>query len=147
MKSKLKTRDDFDYWVFDMDDVLDLFMKDAEEKWNLKLDYSPESLTAIEKMILANYASLNDFETELGVKVLDNVARYVGEVFRKHLGGYWSIRLDDEKFAFYGMPILIDIPNNPTSVCPLALTTASTFRRTGSFLFTVFNNIKKNQGR
>ena len=40
---------------------------------------------------------------------------------------------------------LIDIKNNPSSVCPLTLTTASLDRKTGKFLLTIFNNLRKRQ--
>jgi hypothetical protein len=37
---------------------------------------------------------------------LDGAARYVGEVFRKALGGHWRLRLNDPKYVFHDLPEL-----------------------------------------
>lgn len=71
------------------------------------------------------------------------MARYVGQVFRKKLGGKWTIDYSDKKNAFYGLPQLVGMNGQRTQICPLTLVTASTDRRTGSFIRMVFDNNAK----
>ena len=69
----------------------------------------------------------------------DALARYIGEVFRKNIGGKWNIVLDDPNYAYVGLPQL----NYPTPVCPFTLLTASIDRNRGDFLRMVYINTKK----
>src|SRR5689334_3350326 len=100
------TRDDFKYWLADMDDALERFFQFLPEPVRARLDYSPESLDALESWILARYPDTKAMLGPSESRVVDGLARYIGETYRKQIGGRWNIRLDDPKYAFYGIPEL-----------------------------------------
>lgn len=133
-------RDDFDYWVADMDDALDRFFTWLPEGIRGRLNYSPASLDTLETWILETYSDTQEMLKKDQVEPVDGAARYIGETFRKCLGGYWDIRLDDPKFVFYGLPILTGFRDSSTPECPLTLATAAADRRTGVYIRTVLEN-------
>jgi hypothetical protein len=138
MEDQAKTNlDDFNYWVADMDDALARFFDTLPASLRSKLNYSPESLEALERWILARYPSIEAARAAEESRIIDGLARYVGETFRKNAGGHWDINLDNPKAAFFSVPILTGFR---TPICPLALVTASTDRRTGRFIRTVLDN-------
>lgn len=146
-RQALTTRDDFEYWIVDMDDALDRFMQILPEPLREKLDYSPASLDHLEAWILERYPNTTAMLENSQSRIVDGAARYIGESFRRAIGGYWDINLDDPKTAFFGVPILTGFEERPTPICPLALATASADRRTGSFIRTVLENQISRQAR
>jgi hypothetical protein len=138
---RLTTRDDFEYWLMDMDDALERFFGILPLQTREKLDFSPSSLGALEAWILNKYPSIRAMLESDQSLLVDGAARYIGETFRKSLGGYWDIQLDDPKFAYFGVPILTGFEEKPTPVCPLTLATASADRKTGKYLSTILENI------
>ena len=120
-----------------MDDFLEEFIAQFPAEDRHHLDYSPSSLDVVEKWILKTYPDTDDMLVPSESERVNGVACYVGETFRKTLGGKWDIRLDDPKFAYYSMPILTGAYD---AECPLCLVTASADRRTGDFLRTVLEN-------
>ena len=130
-------RDDFDYWVADMDDALERFIDGLPECMREQLDYSPASLDILESWILDTYPNTQEMLSKENVDLVDGAARYIGETFRKCIGGYWDIRLEDPKFVFYGLPILTGFKTTTTPECPLTLATAAANRRTGTYIRTV----------
>jgi hypothetical protein len=135
------SREDFNYWLVDMDDALDRFMATLPDEVRQKLDYSPESLEVIEQWLLERYPSLDAARTSGDSKVFDGVARYVGETFRRNVGGRWSITFDDPKDVNYGLPALTGFKGENSALTPLTLATASTDRRTGKYLRGILDNI------
>jgi len=133
-------RDDFDYWVADMDDALDRFFTRLPEHVCKKLDYSPASLDTLETWILEKYPDTQEMLKTDQLELVDGAARYIGETFRKCIGGYWDIRLDDPKYVYYGLPILTGFRNSSTPECPLTLATAAADRRTGSYIRNVLED-------
>lgn len=131
------TRDDFDYWVFEMDDALEHFLSHFSPKTRVKLDYTAASLTILESWIMETYSSTEAMLEQKEVQRVDGAARYLGETYRKVLGGYWDIRLEDPEYVFYGLPILTGFAEHMDSECPFSLITASADRRTGYYLRTV----------
>src|SRR6266850_443744 len=142
MQDQAKTTlDDFNYWVADMDDALARFFEMLPAGMRSKLDCTPESIDALEGWILSRYPSIEAIKAADQSRMVDGMARYVGETFRKNAGGQWDIDLDNPKAAFFGIPILTGFRSE---ICPLALVTASTDRRTGKFIRTVLeNNLKR----
>lgn len=134
----LVTRDDFDMWVFHMDDALAEFFERLPHGVRERLDYSPQSLDALEAWLLEQYPNPRALMQPSESHVLDGAARYIGETFRKNAGGHWTIDLDDQKNAYFGLPVLTGY-RSPAA--PISLATASTHRRTGSYLRTVLENI------
>ena len=135
-------REDFENWLFAMDDELDKFLTELPTEVSKKLNYTPESLDILEEWMLKNFSDHKELLSKNNKKVQDNISRYIGETFRKNLDSKWSIRFDDQKFAFFGLPILIE--NGNTIVCPHTLSTTTLARREANFLSTIlFNNITR----
>jgi len=128
------TRDDFESWLVDMDDALERFFDALPGEVSERLDYSPTSLDVLEKWILDRYESTDQMLPSSEATTVDGLARYIGETFRKAIGGRWGIRLDDPKYVFYGLPEIIGYADKPTSLCPISLATASADRRAGKYL-------------
>lgn len=142
-----KEDDQFQMWLMDMTDAITRFRQSVPDNIGARLDFSPNSLAAIEEFALATYPTVADAKKKTEAKLVDGMARYVGQVFRKHLGGKWTINFADKKNAFYGLPQLTDMDGQKTQVCPLTLVTASLDRRTGKFIRTVFDNHLRNAGK
>jgi hypothetical protein len=137
-------KEDFEHWLFAMDDSLEHLMTTILVNSNLKLDYSNESLYELEKWMLNKYSNPQDLMVQK--ELHDGLARYVGETFRKNLAGksIWTIKLDDPKFAFYALPILIVKESGNVIICPLTTVTSAIAREQGDFMSTILtNNIKK----
>ena len=100
------TQDDFEDWIILIDYKMDYFTGEFAKEQNLNLDYSIESLDEIEGWILANYKEIKDLIADS--KMLDYLTIYIGETFRKYIGGKWYIDLKNKKNAYYGMPVLTD---------------------------------------
>jgi hypothetical protein len=128
------TRDDFESWLVDMDDALERFVDALPQEVAQRLDFTPGSLDALEKWILDSYEGTPQMLAASSATTVDGLARYIGETFRKAIGGRWGIRLDDPKYIFYGLPELIGYSEKPTSLCPISLATASADRRSGKYL-------------
>lgn len=136
--------DQFQFWLMEMSEAIERFFRSIEPDVAARLDFSPESLKELENLALATYPHIDDLKKPSESKMVDGMARYVGEVFRKNLGGKWFIDYSDEKNAFYGLPQLKEMKGQRTQICPLTLVSASTDRRSGEFITKVFNNIYKN---
>jgi hypothetical protein len=128
------TREDFESWLVDMDDALERFLDALPGEVSARLDYSPASLDVLEKWILDRYESTNQMLPASEATTVDGLARYIGETFRKAIGGRWGIRLDDPKYVFCGLPEIIGYSEKPTSLCPISLATASADRRSSKYL-------------
>ncbi len=138
---KISSQDVFEHWLADMDDALDRFAASVEEPLRAQLDYSPTSLDAVEAWILERYPSTESLLAPSESRWLDSLARYVGETFRRQLGGRWHLRLDEPDYAFYGLPELTGLAAPSTSECPHTLVTAAADRRRGTYLRTVLENM------
>lgn len=100
------TQEDFQEWIFFISDKLD-YMTDTFAKENgLNLDFSVESIDALEEWMLAHYSSPQDLIND--PRMHDLLTVYIGETYRQHLGGKWFIDLENKKNAYYAMPILKD---------------------------------------
>ncbi|WP_216594403.1 MULTISPECIES: hypothetical protein [unclassified Nostoc] len=138
----MTTHNDFQWWLMDMDDALERFLAILPPQVKKKLDFSPSSLSTLEAWILDKYPNTPAMLESDQSRLVDGVARYIGETFRKSLGGRWDIQLDDPKFVYFGVPILTGFEEKPTPICPLTLATASADRRTGKYLRTILENIR-----
>lgn len=125
------SRELFEYWLADMDDALARFTQRLPRDVAEKLDYSAASLDVLESWLLAHYPDIPSMRPESEADLVDGMARYVGETFRKHLGGRWDIELENPKYAYFGIPQLIGFWNNSTPVAPRTLVTTAADRRTG----------------
>lgn len=141
-----KEDDQFEEWLMEMTDAIERLQQSLPGEMQGKLDYSPESLQALEGFALAKYPSIGDAQKRTEATILDGMARYVGEVFRKRMGGKWMIDHSDKENAFYGLPQLSGMTGQNAQICPLTLVTASLDRRTGKFLCRIFDNSLRDSG-
>jgi len=135
--------EDFEFWLADMDDALERFFGRIPPAIRSQLDFSPESLDGLEKWILERYASTDELLKPEAKEMVDGLARYVGETYRRAIGGRWEIRMDDPGYAHYGLPQLTGFAPRPTPIAPHTLVTASADRRTGSYWRTVLESTRK----
>ncbi|MBD1823644.1 hypothetical protein H6F51_14240 [Cyanobacteria bacterium FACHB-DQ100] len=140
MSNNAISRDDFDQWIFLMDDALEEFFQSLPAELRGKLDHSISSLDVIEGWILSKYRTIQEIQAPGEATVLDGLARYVGETFRKNLGGYWDIDLKNEKSIYFNFPVITGYKENSTPIGIHSLVTASIDRRTGEFIKTVLLN-------
>ena len=125
----MKTTDDaqgaaeeFQAFVFEMDDVLDAFISSARSE-NFELNYSLGSLNQLEAYIDSRGDSRDDWN------FINRAARYLGEVFRKNVGGIWTLSLDDPKNINYRLPIIANYSDLDMEFCPLAIVRNYVIRR------------------
>jgi len=144
-KEILSRKDSFQEWLFVMDDILEEFIRDFYDQNDLMLDYCPNSLLILEKNILNTFANIEELKKEEHKQKYDALSRYLGETVRKNVGGKWKLDIENEKSAYYKLPVLIEDSETPTPICPHKLITACIGRRKGDFLFTVINNLIKNK--
>jgi hypothetical protein len=134
------TEEEFQYWLFDMDDVLERFLNALPAETRDHLDYSPRSLDALETWILERYATPRQLSEPSEYDIVDGLARYIGETFRQALGGVWTVDLGNPQDAYYGLPQLVGFRGGVSPQAPVTLATASAARRTGTYLSTVLRN-------
>ncbi|HMA36312.1 MAG TPA: hypothetical protein VKY74_17780 [Chloroflexia bacterium] len=134
---KLRSRDEFEYWLFDMDDAIEAFLDGLPAQIYEKLDFTPASLDILEALLLERYPTVESMLDRYQSLFVDDVARYVGETLRRTIGGYWDIDLDNLDNAFFGRPVLAGYMEHATPISPHSLVTAAGHRRIGTFLHTL----------
>ena len=134
----IETRDQFEEWLFAIDDNLDK-LRDILPIGG-QLDFREESLDVLECWLLESYDSIEKLQRDFIKWELTSI--YIGELFRKKLNVKWNIRLEDSNYVFYQVPEIA----LPTPVCPFFLATACIDRQKGNFLSTVFRNNLKRYG-
>lgn len=136
------SRDDFDHWVFIIDDDLEDFLSSKYFDSNQleKLNFSTESLDSIEQWILERYKSTDEIKKSDNATIVDKIVKYVGETFRKNLSGIWDIDLTNPDNIYYQLPVITNYYEKSTPICPHTLVSATTDRRSGRFLRAVLEN-------
>lgn len=135
------SRDDFELWLFDMDDALEAFAGLLPE--SVALDHSAASLDALETWLLQTYPSVDQLLSPKSEAVLDGAARYVGETFRKRVGGGWDIVLDDPEFVYGRLPI-VRLPNKVgVPLCPHHQVRLAVKRRSGGLFSSALANAER----
>lgn len=133
------TQDNFQEWIFLIGEKMDLFTGDFARENNLNLDYSIHSLDEIEKWIITTYPTINQLKADH--KMLDLLTIYIGETFRKHLGGKWHMNTEDQENVYYMMPTLTS-PEYSGEVykSPRTFATASIPRKKGNYMSSILRN-------
>ena len=135
--------DQFQVWLIHMDDAIAVFKRKLPENVYGNIDYSPASLDILEGWLLSRYSSKEDIKRESESIIFDGSARYLGEAFRKTLGGRWIINFKDRADIFYGIPQLSDMSGQEVPFSPLTTVTACFSRRTGNYFSTILRNLRK----
>ncbi len=104
----------FQKFIFEMDDVMEVFLAFAMSK-GFKLDYSISSLDDLEVFIDGSGDGARESE------LLNHCSRYLGEVFRKNLGGSWDLCIDDPKNINFKLPVINRFSEIDLEFCPLAV--------------------------
>lgn len=103
----------FQEYLFEMDDVLERFLSDLGPD-GARLDYSVESLDALEEILSARTGQSESNDEML----INRAARYVGEVFRKNLGGVWRLCKKSKDYLYYGLPVVTEYSRKDIEFCP-----------------------------
>ena len=132
-------REGFEGWVIFIDATIEQFFDQLPDEVAQRLNFTPESLDALEEWLLSKYDSPAAILQPSENWYLDRAAKYVGETIRRNAGGEWAINLDDPSYAYYGVPEIRS--ERGGAVCPATLVTASLDRRRGNYIRTVVENI------
>ena len=142
-KKAIITRDDFECWLMEMDNSIGAFSTALPQNLKGQLDYSKHSLEVVEQWLLHKYSSISELLKPTEREILDGAAQYIGEVFRKHIGGHWDIELENQADAFYAIPKLTDFGPKSSPISPVSMTTALLDRRTGHYLSQILEKLEK----
>ena len=88
------THNNFQEWIFFIGEKMDSFTEDFAKENNINLDYSIKSLDELEGWILKTYSDEEQLIQDH--TVLDLLTIYIGETFRKHIGGKWFMDIENE---------------------------------------------------
>lgn len=133
------TQENFQDWIFYIDDKMDSFTEEFAKEHNLNLDYSIKSLDELEGWIINNIK--DRFQLKDDPKLLDLLTIYIGETFRKHIGGKWFMDTEDKENAYYMMPVLTSPDyKGEKYIAPLTFATACISRKKGNYISTILKN-------
>lgn len=100
-----ETRKDFDAWVSEIPVKIDRLIERLKGSVNLdSYKYELESVGPLSDWILDTFSSVEELERD--PQLWDELACYVGEVYRKALGSEWAIELDNEDDVFFKEPVV-----------------------------------------
>lgn len=105
-----------------MDDVLEAFLAEARAG-GFDLDYSIDSLNALEKYVVS------EPDGGKSSRFQNRAARYLGEVFRKTVGGKWELCLKDPRYLYFNLPVLTGYSDRPIEFCPIEVLANFTFKK------------------
>jgi hypothetical protein len=77
------------------------------------LDYSAESLDTLEPYLQGKLAAGANREL-----LKSQAGRYVGETFRKLVGGKWELCLKEPSYLYFKMPVISGYSAEPIEFCP-----------------------------
>ena len=139
------TQENIQEWIFFISDKMEYFTGTFAKEHGLVLDYSKKSLDDLEKWILSNFKHYNELIAKK--ELLDYLTIYIGETFRKHIGGKWFIDLKNKKNAYYSMPVLTnETYRGVTYVSPMTFATACISRNKGNYISTILLNCMEDMG-
>lgn len=78
-------------WLSETDEALEYFLDWLPAEVSGRLDLSPESLDVLEKWLHTGSYESSEVFSGMCPEVSDGAAVYIGEVFRRRLGGRWDI--------------------------------------------------------
>lgn len=133
------TQENFQEWIFFISDKMEYFTEEFAKENNLKLDYSIESLDEVEKWLLDHFSTIDSLKNNS--KLLDLLTIYIGETFRKQIGGKWYMDLENKDNAYYHIPVLTSPDYKGIKYkSPLTYATASIDRKKGNYISTILKN-------
>lgn len=124
---------DFEYWIFQMDDKLESFISSLYGDIKTHLNYSIESLKNVEEWLISTYKTPEAIDAMHRAITVDGFCRYIGEVFRKKLGGHWDMSFQNETNIEAG-PFLTDFKSKDNRIYPYLLMKKALREKSGNFL-------------
>ncbi|MDI9881121.1 hypothetical protein [Flectobacillus longus] len=139
MKSKQELEDGYHWWITCIPDKIDRLEELLPKELYSTMDYTISSLDILEKFLLERF-TIQDMINESELR--DCLACYLGVVYEKNISqARWYVELENEKDAFYGVPIL-RVPNKLTFE-PHSYITTLLDRKKGNLLSTIIERHKK----
>lgn len=77
-------------WRQYVEDSIQYFLDNGNIQHRDKLDYTVPSLDVVETWLLQRYSDLMEIYEDEDERLIVGCFFYIGEVFRRNLGGYWS---------------------------------------------------------
>ncbi|WP_152249346.1 hypothetical protein [Xanthomonas maliensis] len=118
MKSKSNPGSDelekFQEFVFEMDDALEGLIAAAAAE-GISLDYSIDSINSLEVLIDFFYGKPD------ATRNITRCSRYLGEIFRREIGGHWDLCQDDPRNIYYKLPVITNFSAIRADFCPIAI--------------------------
>lgn len=108
------SEEDFEQWIFSMDDKVEDFLDSLHGEIKNSFDYSAESLNAAENWLRSKYKSAEDLDKMHRAIIIDGFVRYIGEVVRKYSGGFWDMDCTSDKNKNEGPFIVSDVNSSYT---------------------------------
>jgi len=105
-------REKFEQFLFEMDDVLDVYVGTAAAQ-GYALDYSLDRLAELERYWRETGESSADGT------LANRASRYLGEVFRRRLGGTWRLCDKGPRYLYNGLPVIAGYANMDIEFCPV----------------------------
>ena len=139
------SKENFKEWISCIPDKMDRFTHEFAGNNHLILDYTMASLNDLERWILDNFNDHNDLIAQK--ELLDHLTIYIGQTFKKYIGGKWFIDLENKKNVYYSMPVLTDETYiGETFVAPMTFATACISRNKGNYISTILLNCMEDMG-
>jgi len=133
---------DFEYWIFQMDDKLVSFISSLYGDIKTHLDYSIESLKNVEEWLINTYKTPEAIDAMHRAITVDGFCRYIGEVFRKKIGGHWDMLFQNESVIEAG-PFLTGFQTNERRIHPYELMKKALQEKSGNFLKSQLQSISE----
>ena len=114
-KAPQELKDEFERYMIGMEFTLERLMTKAINA-GFELDYSIESAGLVERLIdklwTDDEVSNKNLRTQAGT--------YLGEVFRRNIGGRWELSWDDNNSLYRGMPVLLGYSSHNLVCSPIS---------------------------
>jgi hypothetical protein len=110
----VEEREKFEFFLFEMDDVLSLYVASAISL-GYALDYTLDSLVELERY----WREAGDGSPDGAAA--SRAARYLGEVFRRNVGGTWRLCDKGPRYLHHGLPVLAGYASMDIEFCPTAV--------------------------
>ena len=116
------SKENFKEWISCIPDKMDKFTQEFAGNNHLILDYTMASLDDLESWILVHYHDANELTNDSST--LDYITIYIGETFRRYLGGEWDIDIDNKEDAHHPIITLTDASyKGESQIAPMTIAT------------------------
>ena len=132
------SNEDIGLWIDSMDDHIADFISELPKETAIKLIYTPESLNIVESRLIKEYPN-KEVAMQAEPSISEGASCYIGETFRRNLGGYWGVHLVEPNFPFGRVPVIERFDDQRTVLCPWELMMLSLDKRVGTYLHGVLS--------